>query len=419
MENVTTLVKSSTAGDADAYATIVRRFQDMAVGYAYSVLRDFQLAEDAAQEAFFEAYRSLSKLREPAAFAGWFRRIVFKQCDRIMRRETATLVPIEAAPEKSAARNPAELLEENEMKSRVLEAVELLPELQRTATILYYISGYSQDEVATFLEVPVTTVKKRLHDARVHLRELLADTVEEDLRSRRPSRTDSFADQIIEFIKAARTRDTVRIKAMLRANPRLLAARDPLGNTALVIAVNSGYRELAELLIDAGIEPNLWEAAAIGDVTRLENFLKDDPARLETWSPEGFWPLGLAAHFGHYDAVVFLLDRGADINRVSQHPLGVTPLLTCLFGGHPEIARMLIERGANVNVARCGSGWPRAGWTALHYSAGLGFLDLIEMLIDRGANVNALDESGATPLAVSRETGHAEIANLLLKRGAH
>jgi DNA-directed RNA polymerase specialized sigma24 family protein len=52
----------------------------MAVGYGYSILHDFQLAEDAAQEAFFEAYRTLSKLRGRRR-RGWFRRIVFKQCD--------------------------------------------------------------------------------------------------------------------------------------------------------------------------------------------------------------------------------------------------------------------------------------------------------------------------------------------------
>ena len=77
-----------------AFAALVRRFQDMAVGYACSVLKDFQLAEDAAQEAFFEAYRTLGQLREPAAFAGWFRRIVFKQCDRITRDKRPRLAPI-------------------------------------------------------------------------------------------------------------------------------------------------------------------------------------------------------------------------------------------------------------------------------------------------------------------------------------
>jgi DNA-directed RNA polymerase specialized sigma24 family protein len=85
MTSLESLVHHTREGDDEAYETIVRWFQDMAVGYGYSILRDFQLAEDAAQEAFLEAYRNPDKLREPAAFPGWFRRIVFKQCDRVTR----------------------------------------------------------------------------------------------------------------------------------------------------------------------------------------------------------------------------------------------------------------------------------------------------------------------------------------------
>lgn len=80
-KTIESLVLLTRSGDAAAYAELVRRFQDMAVGYSYSLVGDFQLAEDAAQEAFFEAYRTLENLREPAAFPGWFRRIVFKQCN--------------------------------------------------------------------------------------------------------------------------------------------------------------------------------------------------------------------------------------------------------------------------------------------------------------------------------------------------
>jgi len=72
MTSLESLVEKTRNGDDDAYEIIVRRFQDMAVGYGYSILRDFQLAEDAAQEAFLEAYRNLDKLREPPAFPDGF-----------------------------------------------------------------------------------------------------------------------------------------------------------------------------------------------------------------------------------------------------------------------------------------------------------------------------------------------------------
>ena len=62
MEALETLIAQARDNDLEAYSEIVRRFQDMAVGYAYSVLRDFHLAEDVAQGAFIKAYSCLSKL---------------------------------------------------------------------------------------------------------------------------------------------------------------------------------------------------------------------------------------------------------------------------------------------------------------------------------------------------------------------
>lgn len=76
MEELSTLVVRVKNGDSTAYAAIVQRFQDMAVGYSYALLGDIQLAQDAAQEAFINAYFDWPSLREPAAFPGWFRQII-------------------------------------------------------------------------------------------------------------------------------------------------------------------------------------------------------------------------------------------------------------------------------------------------------------------------------------------------------
>jgi DNA-directed RNA polymerase specialized sigma24 family protein len=67
MEEIKSLIEAAGSGDIEAYASIVQRFADMAYGYAYAILGDFHLAEDAAQEAFVEAYYNLSRLREAAA----------------------------------------------------------------------------------------------------------------------------------------------------------------------------------------------------------------------------------------------------------------------------------------------------------------------------------------------------------------
>lgn len=416
MTSLESLVHRVREGDDDAYEIIVRRFQDMAVGYAYSILRDFQFAEDAAQEAFLEAYRNLDKLRAPAAFPGWFRRIVFKQCDRITRNRSLALIPLDAAEDRAAQQpTQADAVEQREMNDKILAAVDSLPDHERAATTLFYIGGHSQDEVAEFLDVPVTTIKKRLYSARNRLREMLIDLVEDSLRERRPSRDESFSIRVIEILKAARSGDAAKVKQLLEQDPRLIAARDPLGNTALILAVNSGHDEIAEFLLAAGVRPDIYEAASIGRTELVAGLLNDDASLLDSYSPEGFTPLALAAHFGHIETLEFLIARGGNVNAVSKHAMNVTPLHAALFGRRVEAAKILLAAGADVTPKRGGSGWPRAGWTTLHYAAGFGFIELAQAFIDRGADLNVRDDEGKTPLQIAIEAGQPEAAELLRK----
>jgi RNA polymerase sigma factor (sigma-70 family) len=419
MTSLESLIRRTRDGDDDAYGLIVRRFQDMAVGYGYSILRDFQMAEDAAQEAFFEAYRNLDKLREPAAFPGWFRKIVFKQCDRITRNKAFSLITLDELEHRASQEaTQAYVMEQNQLKNKILTAIASLPDHERAATMLYYISGYSQNEVAEFLDVPSTTIKKRLYSARNRLREMLVDLVEDSLRELRPSRNELFASRVIELLKSAGAGDAAKVKHLLEQDPRLIAARDPLGNTALILATNSGHDEIAEMLIAAGVSPDFHEAASIGRTDVVAQFLNGDASLLDSQSPEGFTALALAAHFGQINTLEFLVARGADLNIVSQHAMGVTPLHAALFGRRVEAARMLIKAGADVTPKRGGTGWPRAGWTAFHYCASFGFVDLIRALIERGADINALDDEGRTPLRVAIEANQQQVASSLLQIGA-
>ncbi|MFN0123712.1 MAG: sigma-70 family RNA polymerase sigma factor [Blastocatellia bacterium] len=406
MGDLVTLVMRAREGDAEAFGAVVRRFQDMAVGYGYSLLGNLSLAEDAAQEAFLEAYLCLPQLREPAAFPGWFRRIVFKQCDRLSRDRAFRAEPMPARETSAAAPDQAEAMEQREMKEQVRAAVHCLPEHERMAVMLYYLGGYSQQEVGAFLDVPVTTIKKRLYSARRRLRELLMDLVTDTLRESRPSRNERFTASVIEMLTAARTGDVTRVKELLQQNRRLLTARDPLGNTALIMAVNSGQQAVADLLFRAGVLPDIHEAAAIGQTARVAALLDHDETLLDAYSAEGFTALGLAAHFGYAETTRLLLTRGASVNAVSLHPLRVTPLHAALFGRRIETARMLIEGGADVNARRGGQGWPRAGWTALHYAVGLGMTELIAPLLAGGANPDAVDDAGLTPAQVAPENSH-------------
>jgi DNA-directed RNA polymerase specialized sigma24 family protein len=89
------MVMLAQKGDSSAYEGIVKRFQDMAVGYGYALLGDWQSAQDVAQEAFITAFYTLPKLQNPDAFAGWFRRIVQTQAHRQHRVRQAVLFLIQ------------------------------------------------------------------------------------------------------------------------------------------------------------------------------------------------------------------------------------------------------------------------------------------------------------------------------------
>ncbi len=414
------LVHKAREGDAEAFGALVRRFQDMAVGYGYSLLGDLHLAEDAAQEAFLEAYLCLPQLRAPAAFPGWFRRIVFKQCDRLRRGKAAKLESLPPAREQaSRAPTQAEAMEQREMNKQIWAAIDALPERERAAVVLFYLSGYSQAEIGAFLNVPVTAIKKRLFSARQRLREMLLDVAADILRAASPSRDERFAASVIEMLTAARTGNSARVKELLEQNRRLLTARDWLGNTALIMAVNSGHQAIAELLFNAGVQPDIHEAAAIGHTSRVAELLGHDASLLDSYSAEGFTPLALAAHFGHPETLWFLMGRGANVNAVARHPLGVTPLHAALFGKQTDTARLLIRHGADVNGRRGGKGWPRSGWTALHYVAAFGMVELIEPLLTRGADLNAVDDSGCTPLEAALEHHQDSASDILRRNGAH
>lgn len=169
-----TLVQAAQAGDPAAYGHIVRRFQDMAFGGAYAWLGDAEEAQDAAQEAFIEAWQSLDKLHEPAAFPGWFGRIVRKRADRISRARPDTLAgdALEGLP--SPWPDPLARYTAQEDRDRVRTALAALPADQRLPLTLYHLDGYRQKEIAAFLELPVSTVKKRIFDARQALKKRTA-----------------------------------------------------------------------------------------------------------------------------------------------------------------------------------------------------------------------------------------------------
>jgi RNA polymerase sigma-70 factor (ECF subfamily) len=191
--------EATLAGRHEAFDELVRRFQDVAFACAYAVLRDFHLAEDAAQESFITAWRKLAQLREPEAFPGWLRRIVLTECSRLTRGKRVPTVSLEAgAQEEVASREPSPQAsaEAGELRESVHAALMLLPRGERVAATLFYLEGRTHREIAELLEVTTTTVAKRLHTARAHLKGLALTKLKRRFDAHRPSRGATFAAKV-------------------------------------------------------------------------------------------------------------------------------------------------------------------------------------------------------------------------------
>ena len=192
MKELEKLVLRAQSGDVGAYTAIVDRFQDMAVGYARACLRDHHQAEDVAQEAFLQAYRDLQALKSPAAFPGWFRKIVYKHCDRLLRKPAFDFVGTEEVATRE--NDPAQDLVERETWSRLESALSGLTVQERQVIHLYYTGDYDRKTIATFLDVPVSTVDNRLRSARHKVKERMSDV--QTLRDTAPSNDDRFVQQV-------------------------------------------------------------------------------------------------------------------------------------------------------------------------------------------------------------------------------
>lgn len=158
----------------EAFGQLVEQFQDAVLHWTMEILGDYEQAQDAAQEAFMTAYRSLDTLREPKAFPVWLKRIAYSQCSRITRCKRLSVKPLDEENDLTVpVYDPAQVVEEREIKRRVQQAITDLPEHERVVTELFYLTGYSQNEIAERLRLPLTTVKKRLQYARERLKERL------------------------------------------------------------------------------------------------------------------------------------------------------------------------------------------------------------------------------------------------------
>ena len=180
----TALIHSAQNGDLDSFNTLILHYQDSVFHTALRILGDEDLAEDAAQEAFISAFRSISTFRGGSFKAGLMRTVTNACYDELRRQKRRPTTPLEPetsdgeemdSPKWLADPNmtPAERSEADELEHAVQHCLDALPMEFRTVVVMADIQGMDYSEVATASKVPLGTIKSRLARARLRLRECL------------------------------------------------------------------------------------------------------------------------------------------------------------------------------------------------------------------------------------------------------
>jgi RNA polymerase sigma-70 factor (ECF subfamily) len=205
------LVERAARGEHAAFDALVLKYQDRIYAVCLRTLRDAEAARDAAQEAFLKAWKALPRFEGRSKFSTWVHRIAVNVCLSAIRSNKAhpdrRALSLDAgsgdddtggggriAEPAAAAAAPGEGLERNETRRAVADAIAGLEPDFRTAVILRDIEGKAYDEIAEILEIPVGTVRSRIHRGREQLRTALESFVASGKSPEAPKTSSNGAD---------------------------------------------------------------------------------------------------------------------------------------------------------------------------------------------------------------------------------
>lgn len=172
------LIAACLKGRAEAYGELVRRYQDRLYNALFRFLGNTEDALDVAQEAFLSAYLALRDFKGGARYYTWLYRIAMNHAIDLRRRtrHRATSLRVEeqaaTTPDRSAP--AATSLEQKESVQQLQAALQRLSPEHRVVLILKDLEGLRYEEIAEVVEVPIGTVRSRLHRARLELKDILA-----------------------------------------------------------------------------------------------------------------------------------------------------------------------------------------------------------------------------------------------------
>jgi len=210
-----------------------------------------------------------------------------------------------------------------------------------------------------------------------------------------------------DLFKAISDNDLTRFRHLVEAFPNRADRKNEQGVSPILFAIYYGRPEYAKELVVAGASVGIHEAAALGDLEKVREILDKDPKKVNSFSEDGFQPLGLAAFFSHAEVGAYLLGHGAEPETPSRNDQRVTPLHSATASGSYRIVCELIKKGADVNARQQG------GYTALHAAIQNKHFDIIKVLIDNGADCKAPNDGGVRPIDLIDHESRKAIEGLL------
>jgi RNA polymerase sigma-70 factor (ECF subfamily) len=175
------IIRLIQKGDSQLYGTLIDRYGSKVYSTAYSYTHNHEEARDLVQEIFIKAFHSLTTFKLEAKFSTWLYRIAVNRCiDWSRKRKNKSAIwtlpdeegnILDTLPDEED--NPEETLLREENKEAVRTAVDSLPEIYKTALILYYFEELPIQEISGILDCPKKTVETRLYRGRSLLKELL------------------------------------------------------------------------------------------------------------------------------------------------------------------------------------------------------------------------------------------------------
>jgi RNA polymerase sigma-70 factor, ECF subfamily len=183
------LVQRVQRGDKTAFDLLVRKYQHKVVKLVTRYLRNPSDAEDVTQEAFIKAYRAMPQFRGDSAFYTWLYRIAINTAkNAIVSRDRNPVefdLDMQAIEESQSMQarladttTPESLLQTEEIRTTVNQAIDALPEDLRTAIVLRELEGLSYEDIALAMECPVGTVRSRIFRAREAIDRRLSEVFE-------------------------------------------------------------------------------------------------------------------------------------------------------------------------------------------------------------------------------------------------